>query len=172
MSRLHLPGRSSTWRCMISSARARTNSPCATARLWRSWRKRKTVALTASSLVYSSSVLCSSDYILLIFKSGWWYCQKKDGSTKGFTPGNYLTRVTPEPSYSQVASAAHGLLLLTRGIVMFSLLTVPKQLRQTRRGLTRKKISAREALQNLMSGPTGTIFADTLHLSRDLEEAI
>ncbi|CAD6587978.1 MAG: hypothetical protein ASARMPRED_003367 [Alectoria sarmentosa] len=39
----------------------------------------------------------------------WWYCQKKDGSTKGFTPGNYLTRVTPEPSYSQVASAAHDI---------------------------------------------------------------
>ena len=37
--------------------------------------------------------------------NGWWYCQKKDGSAKGYSPGSYLTEVTPEPSYGQVVSA-------------------------------------------------------------------
>ena len=46
--------------------------------------------------------------------------QKKDGSTQGFTPANYLTKVTPmpQPSYSEVVSAAQGLLIFTCGAVI------------------------------------------------------
>lgn len=66
------------------------------------------------SLYSSSNVYCSNS-ILLTLESGWWYCQKKDGSAKGFTPSSYLTKVMSQPSYSQVASAAQGLLIFIWG---------------------------------------------------------
>ena len=59
---------------------------------------------------YSSSIVYCSNSILLTLEPGWWYCQKKDGSAKGYIPGTYLTKVTSQPSYSQVASATQGLL--------------------------------------------------------------
>lgn len=62
--------------------------------------------------------------IPLTFDPGWWYCQKKDGSAKGFTPGSYLTKVPPQPSYSEVASAAPGLLIFICSTVLLSLLTM------------------------------------------------
>lgn len=60
--------------------------------------------------------------------------------------------MAPERSYSQVASAAQGLLILARRTALFSLLTVLEQLHQPHRELKQQRFPAGEASPNLAEG--------------------